>query len=192
MKSSLHPALVRSALAALSLGALACASPAAAQFANNCVATYTGHVEALQDDARLRTDLMKVFADVGAKGSKNPAKAGESSSACGDLKRIEAHGSVYYVNPKERVKGDDAAWEAGSDTLVITGDVVAVQDRNVVRGTRMVINNQTGEGHMEGGAKGAGKPGRVRTVIYPNEKPADPNAPAAAPTASAPKAKKSK
>ena len=207
MKMSPRPTLALSVLVALAL-----VSPAAAQFAtkskspiqadsddlktdnNNCIATYTGHVEALQDDARLRTDVMKVLADVGAKAPKNPVKTGDAttSAACGDLKRIEAHGSVYYVNPKERVKGDDAVWEAGSDTLVITGDVVAVQERNVVRGSRMVINNQTGEGHMEGSAKGASKPGRVRTVIYPNEKPAEPGAAAATPDSPGAKAKASK
>ena len=45
--------------------------------------TYTGHVEALQDDARLRTDVMKVFADVGAKAPKNPGAGGATFFALG-------------------------------------------------------------------------------------------------------------
>jgi lipopolysaccharide export system protein LptA len=141
---------------------------------NNCVATYTGNVEALQDDAHLRADVLKVFTEVAAKGSKPaaPAKDGGTgtASSCGNLKRIEAHGSVYYANPRERVHGDDAFWEAGSDTLTVTGsNVVAVQNRNVLRGTRMVMNNQTGEGHMVGATTGANKTNRVATVIYPRD-----------------------
>jgi lipopolysaccharide export system protein LptA len=90
-------------------------------------------------------------------------------NGCGALKRIEAHGSVYYVSPQQRVHGDDAVYDAASDTITVTGQVVAVQGQNVITGTRMVINNQTGEGHMEGEAKGRNQPGRVRSVIYPNQ-----------------------
>jgi lipopolysaccharide export system protein LptA len=161
---------------------MALAGPAAAQLATNssapiridsddlktdnnaCVATYTGNVEALQDNARMRTDLLKVFAQPNGKAG---AKPGEGGGSCGSLIRIEAHGSVYYVTPQQRVKGDDAIYEAGNDTLTVTGDVVAVQDKNVIKGTRMVINNQTGMGHMETDVKGRNKPGRVSTVIYP-------------------------
>ena len=134
---------------------------------NNCVATYTGNVEALQDTARLRTDELKVFAEV--KKAK-PAGSEGGGASCGSTTRIEAHGAVFYVNPQERVHGDDAVWEASNDTLTVTGQqVVAVQDKNVITGTRMVINNQTGEGHMEGSTTGRNKPGRVSTVIYPKD-----------------------
>jgi lipopolysaccharide export system protein LptA len=176
-------------LAILAL-ASAAAAPACAQFAQNssapiradadelktenngCIATYTGNVEVLQDTARLRTDLMKVFAQPGGKSAKPTAAGGGGS--CGALTRIEAHGSVYYVTPQQRVHGDDAVYDAASDTITVTGDVVAVQDRNVLKGTRMVINNQTGEGHMEGETKGRNQPGRVSTVIYPQDKNGQP------------------
>jgi len=137
----------------------------------NCIATYTGNVEALQDTARLRTDLLKVFAAPNAKGGGGGAAP--MSNSCGGITRIEAHGAVYYVSPEQRVHGDDAIYEAGPDTLTVTGDVVATQGQNVLRGTRMVINNQTGEGHMEGDAKGRNKPGRVRSVIYPDQTKGD-------------------
>jgi lipopolysaccharide export system protein LptA len=171
-------------LAALLL-ALGIAAPAAAQLATgskapvdvtaddlrtdnkNCIATYTGNVEALQDTARLRTDLLKVFAEPHGKGGSGAAAP--MSNSCGGISRIEAHGAVYYVSPEQRVHGDDAVYEAGPDTLTVTGDVVATQGQNVLRGTRMVINNQTGEGHMESDVKGRNKPGRVRGVFYPNQ-----------------------
>jgi len=50
----------------------------------------------------------------------------------------------------------------------MTGDVVAVQGQNVLRGNRMVFNTQTGEGHMVGTGGGA----RPRGVFYPAKKDA--------------------
>ena len=128
-----------------------------------CISTWRGKAEALQGEARLRADTIKaIFVP-------KPAAAGSTGSgACGDLLRMEAHGSVYYVTSKEqRVRGDDAVYEAGSDTVTMTGDVVAVQGQNVLRGTRMVFNTQTGEGRMVGGG-GAGN--RPRGVFYPSKK----------------------
>ena len=44
---------------------------------------------------------------------------------------------------------------------------------NVMRGTRMVYNTQTGEGHVEGGGKGPGSKNRPRGVFYPKDSGAD-------------------
>ncbi len=161
------------------LGALAAlaALPAAAQIATNskaplditadqletanaqCQATWRGKAEALQDTARLRADVLKLF------NKKGPAKAGGKGDACGDMERMEAEGSVYYITSKgEKVRSNKAVYQAGSTTITMIGDVIAVQGQNVLRGDRMVFNTDTGEGHMEGGS---GK-NRPRGVFYPN------------------------
>jgi len=67
------------------------------------------------------------------------------------------------------VKGNNAIYEANNDTITVTGDVVAVQGQNVLRGERMVINTKTGQGQMQGETTGRNKPGRVRGVFYPNQ-----------------------
>jgi lipopolysaccharide export system protein LptA len=161
--------------------ALLAAGPAAAQLAPNshapldvaadelevanaqCVAIWRGDAEALQDTARLRADVLKIFSQPKA------AKTGEGRGACGDTTRMEAHGSVYYVTPQQRVRGDDAVYEAASETLTMTGDVVAVQGQNVLRGSRMVVNTQTGEGQMQGGGRGRNGKDRPRGVFYPSQ-----------------------
>ncbi len=170
---------IASALAALvSLAAL----PAGAQIATNskapvditadqletanaqCQATWRGSAEALQDTARLRADVLKLF------NKKGPPKAGGKGEACGDLERMEADGSVFYVTTKgEKVRANHAVYEAGSTTITMVGDVVAVQGQNVMRGDRMVFNTDTGEGRMEGGGKGAGSKTRPRGVFYPSQ-----------------------
>lgn len=130
-----------------------------------CISTWRGKAEALQGEARLRADVMKAFFE------PKPGAAGATGSgACGDLLRLEAQGSVYYVTTKDqRVRGDAGVYDAGAETVTLTGDVVAVQGQNVLRGNRMVFNTRTGEGHMVGGGGG----NRPRGVFYPAKKDAD-------------------
>jgi lipopolysaccharide export system protein LptA len=169
-----------STLAALVAGVAA--GPAAAQLAPNssapvditadqlevvnaqCEATWSGNAEALQDTSRLRADVLKIFNKPGA------AKPGSAQgSSCGVLEHMEAHGSVYYVTPQQRVRSNDAVYRADSSVIVMTGDVVAAQGQNVLRGEKMTINTKTGAGQMEASAKGRNKAGRVRGVFYPNQ-----------------------
>jgi lipopolysaccharide export system protein LptA len=134
---------------------------------NDCTWTWRGNVEALQDNARLRTDLLTGVQQRSARAGAQPAQGG----SCGDLVRLEAHGSVYYVTPQQKVHGDHAIYEAANETLTVTGNVVAVQGQNVLRGERLVVNTKTGQGQMQTGVRGRNMPGRVRGVFYPNSKP---------------------
>lgn len=126
-----------------------------------CISIWRGKAEALQGEARLRADTLKAFFE-----PKAGASGATGTGACGDLLRMEAQGSVYYVTSKDqRVRGDNAVYDVPNDTVTMTGDVVAVQGQNVLRGTRMVFNTETGEGRMVGGG-GA----RPRGVFYPSKK----------------------
>jgi lipopolysaccharide export system protein LptA len=158
------------------------AAPAAAQIAQNsdapvdltadelevvnaqCLAIWRGAAEALQDTSRLRADILKIYNRMG------PAKPGGTSASCGGVQRMEATGNVHYVTPGQRVRADNAVYDKVSDTIVMTGDVVAVQDKNVLRGERMVINVKTGQAQMQTSVRGRNNPGRVRGVFYPSEK----------------------
>ncbi len=171
----------RSVIGVAALAAVACGGAASAQVATNskapidivadnletnnsgCQATWTGNAEALQDNARLRADVIKLFNKPGAK----PAKSGSTNGGCGDLDRIEAHGNVYIVKPDQRVRGNDAVYESGSTTFTVTGDVVAVRGPNVLRGDKMIFNTDTGEGQVIGNSKGRGAKDRPRGVFYP-------------------------
>lgn len=143
---------------------------------NDCVYTWTGSPEALRDTSRLRADIMIAHLEVmkdankASKATKTSSTGTGSSAACGAVTNIEAKGHVYYVSTDgKRVHGDNAFWDATTTTMTITGDVVAVQGDNVMRGTKMVDNTETGEGHVEGSAKGPGAKNRPRAVLYPKE-----------------------
>jgi lipopolysaccharide export system protein LptA len=141
-----------------------------------CTAVWSGAAEALQDTSRLRADVMVTHQEI-KKDKPAPSAGAASSSACGDTISLEAKGNVYYASSDgRRVHGDNAIYDYASTTITITGDVTAVDGQNVMRGTKMVYNTQTGEGHMEGSAKGAGAKTRPRGVFYPkdtNDNPGD-------------------
>ncbi len=163
------------------------AGPAAAQLANDsdapvditadalevvntqCLSIWSGSAEALQDRTRLRADVLKTYSK---KGPARPsaANAGPGGGSCGALTRMEANGNVYYVTPQQRVRGDAAVYDVDADTIVITGDVVAVNGQNVLRGERLTINATTGDAQMQSNTKGRASKARPRAVIYPSEK----------------------
>ena len=130
---------------------------------NNCEAVWRGSAEALQETSRLRADVLKIIR------KSTPGKAGSQAQACGDMDRMEAQGSVYYVTPDQKVRANSAVYEAGSTTITMSGDVIAIQGQNVLRGDRMVFNTQTGAGQMQGGGKGHGAKNRPRGVFYPSQ-----------------------
>ena len=137
-----------------------------------CKASYKGAAEALQETSRLRADTITLYDKVLG------ARTGGGSN-CGQLDRMEADGSVYYVTPTQVVKGDHAVYGADTKTIVVTGQVVVAQGKNVSAGTRLVINTDLGQATMESADKGRGSKMRVRTVLYPNEAQSDATAPEA-------------
>jgi lipopolysaccharide export system protein LptA len=170
------------------MGASLVASPAAAQTApgsaNNssapvdisadeqeeitsqCKTIFRGAVEVLQDKARMRAAVMTVYNRRKAPGKASSAPGGNND--CGDVDRVEADGNVFYVTPEQTVRGDHAVYDYATDTVVVTGDVVAVQGQDVARGDRMTIKTKTNDVKMESNATGRGKT-RVRAVLYPDQ-----------------------
>jgi len=135
-----------------------------------CLAIYTGDAEALQDTSRLRANTINIYNKALPPRSGAQNASGEpGGTSCGALDRMEADGQVYYVTPNQVVKGDHAVYNAGDKTIVVTGDVVVSQGKNVTAGTRLVINTDTGVATMASSVHGRGQAGRVRTVVYPNQ-----------------------
>jgi lipopolysaccharide export system protein LptA len=157
-----------------------CAAPAIAQLSSDssapvditsdegevissrCLSIWRGNAEALQDTSRLRARVINVYA-------KPRPGGGTGSGRCGATDRLEAQGDVYYVTPEQTVHSDNAIYTADTDTIVMTGNVIAVQGKNVARGERLTIQVKNGQLQMETGVKGRGKPGRVRGVFYSEE-----------------------
>jgi lipopolysaccharide export system protein LptA len=133
---------------------------------SQCKTIFRGAVEVLQDKARMRAATMTVY-----NRRKTPGKTSSptGNNDCGDVDRVEADGNVFYVTPEQTVRGDHAVYTYDNDTIIVTGDVVAVQGQDVARGDRMTIKTKTNDVKMESNATGRGKT-RVRAVLYPSDK----------------------
>ena len=133
---------------------------------SQCKTIFRGAVEVLQDKARMRAATMTVY-----NRRKVPGKTSSptGNNDCGDVDRVEADGNVFYVTPEQTVRGDHAVYTYDNDTIIVTGDVVAVQGQDVARGDRMTIKTKTNDVKMESNATGRGKT-RVRAVLYPSDK----------------------
>jgi len=146
-----------------------------ADFSNQtCVNTWSGSAEALQVDSRLRANVIKAVLKKKPPGAKPPPSAAagspEAESNCGnETERLEANGDVFYVTPTQMARSDNAVYTADDSMIVMTGNVVVVQGKNVARGDRMTINTQTRLVQLYSDAKGRGTPGRVRAVLFPSQ-----------------------
>jgi lipopolysaccharide export system protein LptA len=133
---------------------------------------WEGNVIAVQGQDKLQTPRLEVYF---AESGNRAAQSASSGPDMGRIERMEADGPVFFITPTQRAKGDHATYDATSDTITLTGNVLLVQDKNVVKGERLVIEQKTGHSTLYAGAKT--EKGRVRAVFYPNSQPA----PAAAP-----------
>lgn len=120
--------------------------------------TLDGRVEIIQQDARLRADHVVMT-----------YLPGETENSFGPISTIVATGNIYYVRPDSTVKGDKAVYTKSDDTMVVTGDVVLTQDKNVMTGNKLV--SQVGKHITTLDANPVnGNPGRVHAVFYPDDK----------------------
>ena len=123
---------------------------------SQCQSTWSGAVEALQGRTRLRADSVRMYS----------LKKGDT---CGASDRMEATGQVYFVTPERTVRADAAVYSFGGESITLSGNVIVVQGKSVVRGDRLVINTRTGQAQMSSSVTGRNKTGRVRGVFYPDQ-----------------------
>ncbi len=140
-----------------------------------CESIWSGSAEVLQGTTRLRANEIRAFFKKKPPGPGGAAAQGGGpvggmpggpQSNCGGTERIEAQGDVYYVTPDQNARGDHATYTADNSLIVMTGNVIVVQGKNVIHGDRLTIHVDTREAQMESEARGRGNPNRVRGVFY--------------------------
>ena len=132
-----------------------------------CESTWSGAAEVLQGTTRIRAHTIHAFfkkkagAAADAKeqakglGGATAGMPGGEQSNCGATERIEAEGEVFYVTPDQVARGDRAVYTAAVGVIVLTGNVIVVQGKNVIHGDRLTINVATREAQMESDAREA-------------------------------------
>lgn len=110
-----------------------------------------GRAEATQGGNRFRADTLTLVSGEG-----------------GDLQRAEASGTVYFVTPDQSMRGDRAVYTLSNGELVVTGNVILNQGKNVLTGGRLVYNVNTDAANMSGAPRGGTAGSRIQGVFYPN------------------------
>jgi lipopolysaccharide export system protein LptA len=114
------------------------------------VAIFSGNVDATQGDMKLKADQLKVFYRQGAKAGEPARPQATGGSPAGAIVRIEATGRVFVSSPTQTAQGDQGVFDVERNTITLTSRVVITQDKNVVRGDRLVMNLTTGQARMDG------------------------------------------
>jgi len=101
-------------------------------------------------------------AEITQGGNRLRADSINATTVNNSLSRVEATGNVYFVTPEQSIRGDRAVYTLANGEVVLTGDVILTQGRNVLTGGRLVYNVRTKTARMD--ASGGG---RIQGVFYP-------------------------
>jgi lipopolysaccharide export system protein LptA len=113
------------------------------------MATFKGDVHVVHGDTDVRCDQLVVFSD--DEKDKSVAKKAEppdGSIGNQQIRRMEARGNVVVTQKDQRAVGDRAEFDMRTNTVTLIGGVVITTADNVVRGTRMVVDLNTGIARM--------------------------------------------
>ncbi|MEO8419801.1 MAG: LPS export ABC transporter periplasmic protein LptC [Hyphomicrobium sp.] len=160
-------------------------------------AVFKSDVRAVQGDFVVRTSEMRAFYN-GAAGLAEESTPGEKKPPA-EITRIEARGKVIVTSKNgQNATGDWADFNVKENRVVLGGDVVLTQEKNVVRGSKLTIDMVTGESVIQtdpgaawsataapAGSQGPGfnaEPGvakRPSAIFYPRDKKAAEKKPSA-------------
>lgn len=108
------------------------------------VGTYSGNVIVTQAEYKLRADRVNV------------------KVVDGKPSRFDATGNVVFISSSGTATGDYGVYDLGPRTVTLTGHVVLTKDKDVMHGTALTVDMNTGESHLTAhGAPG----GRVQGLF---------------------------
>jgi len=150
-------------------------------------AVFHGEVHAVQGDFVVRTAELRTFYTGAAGLAEQPSASGNAAPA--QISRIEARGKVIVTSKEgQKATGDWADYDVKKNQVVLGGDVVLTQGKNVVEGTKLTIDMLTGRSVIDSDPRGgwSARPepeaknaqgftiprntGRPSAIFYPREK----------------------
>jgi lipopolysaccharide transport protein LptA len=161
-------------------------------------AVFKSDVRAVQGDFIVRTSELRAYY-TGAAGLAEETTPGDKKAPA-EITRIEARGKVIVTSKNgQNATGDWADFNVKDNQVVVGGDVILTQAKNVVRGSKLTIDMVTGESRIyndptaawsaqaappdkKGGQGFTVRPGqgsRPSAIFYPREKNAAEKKPSA-------------
>jgi lipopolysaccharide export system protein LptA len=130
------------------------------------VAVFTGNVIAVQDDTRLKSDVMTVH---------YRKKEGEDESADptqGAVERIDVEGNVLLTTPDESASGARGVYNVDTKKVTLLENVVLTRGKNILKGDSLVYDFATGKSVVNSPkhADDVKKTGRVKALFVPEKK----------------------
>ena len=98
------------------------------------IGTYIGNVIVIQGDYKLRGDKMNVH-----------VVDGKASS-------IDGQGNILFNSGIETASGDTGVYDLNAHTITLDGRVVLTKEKNVMRGTHLVMNLDTNKAYLTANA----------------------------------------
>jgi len=126
------------------------------------VAVFTGAVDARQGDVRMQAQRLTVTYDPDS----------EDNTEAGAIRRVRAEGDVFISGTDSTASGNWADYDVATGNITM-GDVVTLTQgkgecSNVIGGTSLSINLNTGFAQMQGGTTGTAS-GRVEVILNPSK-----------------------
>ena len=100
------------------------------------IAMFTGNVVVKRGDTTLKAASIKLHQDLQGKSDA--------------FSRIEAEGGVSVRSKDQTLTGKTAVVDMVANSIVVSGGVVLSQGPNVLTGTRLVVDLNTGRARLEG------------------------------------------
>jgi len=152
------------------------------------IAIFQGKVDAIQGDIHLRADKLTVYYDdietqtsngtqtapqtapaPAAASAATPAQAGvdDPTGSGGKIRRMDVDGNVFVSSPTETASGEKGVYLAETGKITLTGNVILTRAGNVIRGTKLVIDVDSGRSIIDANSSAGG--GRVKGLFVPKK-----------------------
>jgi lipopolysaccharide export system protein LptA len=126
------------------------------------IVVFSGNAVATQGDIKLKTDRLSFYYK---KTNEKKEKIGKLEvEATGDLDRIEAKGHVVITQKEIAATGDEAVYYQDNARIVMTGNPVLQEGKNVIKGCRVIIFINENRGKVE--QCDSENSGRVTAIIH--------------------------
>lgn len=125
-------------------------------------AVFSGNVIVIKGEMVMKANMMNVF----YAPSENQTSQPESGSFGSSIKKIIAKGNLFVTNKLETISGDKGVYEASTDIINITGDVVLTKEKNIIKGSHLTYDMKTGKSKIIGGDNNKN---RVRGLFVPED-----------------------
>jgi len=135
-------------------------------FQETGMVVFSGHAVATKGDIQIKTDRLTIYYQKPQKpGGKNQTPDLEGG---GELEKIEAKGNVVITQNEVSATGTQAIYSEKEKTIVLSGNPVLREKRNMIKGCRVIFYMNENRGKVEPCA--GENAGRVSAVIIPGDK----------------------